>query len=179
MSYDDYEPSQPTTDHSVTLTPEVVIEWNQEEMIHAIVHTLSDRLYDDVKPTVSKIISEMLGALVNEALSEVLESEIQPTDNWGAPKGPAISIRALLQRDAETWLTEQVDQYGGTTDRYRDRHPRIHWLFQEALNGKKDSRGSTMLQALVLKTVKETIGDVTAVVEQTVREQARKALKLQ
>jgi len=148
--------------------------------VQRVIKEVAGRVYDDIKPKVEKKILEGLDNQVNLALAIMLDTEIQPTDRWGAPEGVAISIRAMLQRDAEAWLTESVDYQGRRgSESYGNKYPRIHWIIQEALNGKKDSRGTTHLQKMVVEAAKAAIGDVTAVVEKEVKEQARKALGLE
>ena len=170
---------EPESDHEVTLDAKVQIQWNNDDVIRQVVKDVAGRVYNDIKPQVSKAILEGLDAQVNSALSEMLDTEIQPTDSWGKPHGEKISIRAMLQRDAEQWLTDNVDYQGRKgSESYGNKYPRVHWIIQEALNGTKDSRGTTRLQKMVVETARAAIGDVTAVVEREVKAQARKALGL-
>lgn len=171
------EPPYSENDHSVTLNTEVVVEWSNEVVVKEIVDKVSARIYDDIKPQVSKAVLDCLEDQVNLAISSLLDSQIQPTDRWGAPKGTTVSIREMLQREAEQWLTEQVDEYG-RSDRgsYNKEYPRIHWLFQKALRGETNHRGTTALESMVIKAVKETIGDVEAVVTETVKAAVKKRL---
>ena len=178
MGYDrdEYESYGPEHDREVTIETAVSVQWSNDTVIQGVIKKLSDRIYDDIKPKVKQAVLKGIDDQVNAAIAAVLDREIQPTDRWGDSTGPAISIRAMLQRDAEQWLTENVDSSGRTgRDSYGQRHSRAHWIFQEALNGKKDQRGKTELQKLVIKTAKDAIGDVTKVVEAEVREQARAA----
>lgn len=175
---DDYEgPEEPTNE--ATLDVKVSIQWNNDAVIKQVVRKLAGRIYDDIKPQVQKAILEGLDSQVNLAISALLDKEIQPTDRWGQITGEQISIRALLQRDAEVWLVENVDYQGRKgSESYGQKHSRIHWIIQEALNEPKDRRGKTHLQQMVVNAAKDTIGDVTAVVEAEVKAQAKKALGL-
>lgn len=171
----DYGPEP--NDQEVTLNAEVRVEWNNAAVVKVATDQVARMIYDDIKPQVSKAVQDAVDDQVNLAIASLLDNEIQPTDRWGKPTGQAISIRAMLQRDAEEWLTEPVDEYGRTRDSYGTRHPRIHWLFHEALRGDKDHRGKeTSLAAMIKRAVKDTIGDVEAVVNATVREHVKKVL---
>jgi len=170
----DYGPEP--NDQEITLDAKVRVEWNNNDVIRVATNQVAEMIYEDIKPQVVKAILDAIDEQVNLAITALLDNDIQPTDRWGKPTGQSISIRALLQRDAEEWLTEKVDEYGRRQDSYGTKYPRIHWLFQEAIRGNKDHRGKTALASMVLKAVKETVGDVEAVVNATVREHVKKAM---
>ena len=164
-------------DRGVTLTTEIHVGWNNENVILDVVSKVAARIYEDIKPQVSKAVLDAVNDQVNLAVVVLLDNEIQPTDRWGKPQGAAVRIRELLQRDAETWLTEEVDEYGRHgSDSYGKRSPRVHYLFKQALNGDSQKRGKT-IGDMIAKAVKDTIGDVEAVVNATVREHVKKAMK--
>ena len=164
-------------DRGVTLTTEIHVGWNNENVILDVVSKVAARIYDDIKPQVSQAILDAVNNQVNLAVVELMDNEIQPTDRWGKPQGVATSIRELLQRDAEAWLTEQVDEYGRYgSDSFGKRFPRIHYLFKQALNGDREKRGKT-IGDMIAQAIKDTIGDVEAVVNATVREHVKKAMK--
>jgi hypothetical protein len=172
------EPRYPENDQSITLNPEVRVEWNNQAVIGAVIERVSELIYDDIKPQVSEAVTNSLHDLVNKAMLEMFDSEVQLTDRWGKSLGSPLSIRAMLQRDAETWLMDNVDSSGRAgRDSYGDRHPRIHWLFQEALNGKENSRGTTALRQMAIKAIKNTIGNVESIINAEVRAQVKKALE--
>ncbi len=181
MSSDYYDgPPEPRTDHSVTLNAEVCVEWSQGEVMKSVIDQVSRMIYMDIKPAASLALASALDDLANKALEETFDSEIQQTDKWGKPIGAAINVRALLQRDAETWLMDNVDSNGRTgRDHYGTRHPRIHWLFEKALGKNNDRRDNkTSLQKMVISAIKAVIGDVDAVINATVREKVKEALKI-
>ena len=172
--WEDRDSDEP--DRGVTLTAEIHVGWNNDDVIRDVVSQVAARIYDDIKPQVSKAILEGVNDQVNTAILAVMDRTIQPTDRWGKPQGASVSIRELLQRDAEAWLTEEVDEYGRHGgDSYGKRYPRIHHLFQKALNGDREKRGAT-IGDMIAKAVKDTIGDVEAVVNATVREHVKKAM---
>ena len=174
--YDDAQ--YPENDQGVTLNTDVRVEWNQQAILDAVVERVSGRIYDDIKPQVSNVVTDALNDLANKAMTEMIESEVQPTDKWGKPIGTPISIRGMLQRDAEQWLMDKVDYQGRRgNDSYGDKYHRIHWLFQEALNGKKDFRGTTALHTMIVNAIKGTIGNVESIISAEVKAQVKDALK--
>ena len=179
MDYCEEYEGPPELDHEVTLAAKVQIQWNNDDVIKQVVGKVAGMVYSDIKPQVSKAVLDGLDAQVNQALADMLSTEIQPTDGWGKPTGDKVSIRAMLQRDAEKWLSDNVDYQGRKgRESYGNQYPHIHWIVQEALNGKTDSRGATHLHKLVVDAAKRTIGDVTTIVEAEVKAQAKKALGL-
>jgi len=174
---EDYGPEYKPYDRGVTLKTEINVGWDSAEMLQDVVNQVSAMIYKDIKPEVGKAVRDSLDDLANQALMDTFDTEVQPTDKWGKPQGAAIRVRALLQRDAETWLMDRVDNSGRMgRDSYGNVHPRIHWLFEEALKGKKDWRGKTELQKMVLAAVKSTIGDVEEIVNTIVRDKVKEAL---
>ena len=175
---DDYREQEPP-DNEVVIDAQVSVQWSNNDVIQQVINQVASKVYNEIKPKVEKAVMDGLDAQVNLALSTMLNTEVQLTDKWGKATGDPVSIRAMLQRDAKQWLNESVDYQGRRgSDSYGDKYPRIHWIIQEALNGKKDSRGMTHLHKLVVDAASAAIGDVTAVVEREVKAQARKALGL-
>ena len=175
-SYDS-EANEPT--NVIELDARVQVSWDNDDVIRQVVNQVSERIYKDIKPRVTTAVLEGLDAQINQVLADMLDTEIQRTDRWGKPSGTKATVRAMLQRDAETWLTEIVDYQGRKgSDCYGPQNPRIHFIIQEALSGKPDSRGTTHLQKMVVEAARSVIGDVTVVVEKEIREQAKKALGL-
>ena len=72
-----------------------------------------DRFASTMKDDMAK---EALRRAVDEraevAVSSVFEKGIQPTDGFGAPKGPRISIQEFLAEAVLGWLDEKVDSNG-------------------------------------------------------------------
>jgi len=176
--FDEYdEPEYQKDDSSVTVPVEVAISWSSQEVIGAATNQVAAMIHKDIKPMVEKAMAESLNDMVNAAIAGVLNGEVQPTDRFGKPTGDKATIRDLLMRDAETWLMETVDSYGRkASSSYGDKKPRVHWLFERALNGDGDNRRATTLKKLIIKAVKETIGNVEAVVNNEVRKQVREML---
>ena len=170
-------PPDSQNDHDVTLNAEVHIEWNNQDVLKQVIEQVSNRIYNDIKAEADEAVRFALDDLANKAIIETFDSEIQPTDKWGKAVASPVNVRALLQRDAEQWLMDRVDNSGRMgRDSYGNVHPRIHWLFEEALKGKKDRRGTTQLQKMVIKAVKATIGDVEAIVNETVHAAVKEAV---
>ena len=170
-------PPAPQNDHDVTLNAEVHVEWNNANVLKQVIEQVSDRIYNDIKAEADEAVRFALDDLANTAIMETFDSEVQPTDKWGKPVESPVNVRALLQRDAEQWLMDRVDNSGRMgRDSYGNVQPRIHWLFEEVLKGKKDRRGTTQLQKMVVKAVKSTIGDVEAIVNKTVHEAVKVAV---
>jgi len=178
MHDDEYYPRE-MYDHEIALNAKIVVGWSQEAVIQAVIKQVADRVYDEIKPQAVKAVSTALDDLANKAMTEIFDSEIQPTDRWGKPQGTPISVRAMLQRDTETWLTDNVDHNGRRgSDAYGKKLPRIHWLFQDAINGDRDRRGKTKLHKMIVESIKAVIGDVQGVIDDTVRARVKETLKI-
>ena len=176
MFEEDYDGPFEANDTGVTIPVEVTVSWNNAAMVANTEQRLADRIYDDIKAEVEKRVLPALGDQVNLAIASVLNQEVQPTDRFGKPTGEKSSIRELLMRDAEQWLNEKVDEYGTSGRGYGARMSRVEYLFKRVLKGDKHD-GESPITKLVKAALASQIGDVTEMVNQTVREQIAKKLK--
>ena len=166
---EDYEDSS-GTNRSVETTVKIAVEWNESAVMGQVTDKVTSLVYDSIREQVGQAVLNCLDAKVNEAIQEVMEREIRPKDRWGDSAGEPVTIRALLQRDVETWLTERVNSRGETSSsRYNDTKLRIHWLFREALD--KD------LHTQVKKAIKENIGSVEAMIDDEVKAKIAQLIK--
>ena len=170
--YDEYpEYDGPMNDKDVVVPVEVSVSWNNADVVKKVVSEVSNRIYDDIKKDAGKKIQDALQDQVSVAITSLLNTEIQPTSRWGEPEGDPIVIRELLMRDAEAWLTQKVDDYGRSdTNSYRKNKTRVEYLLNELLKG-------DTLKKIVMKTISESIGDVTKIVQGAVEEQIKRKLK--
>ena len=149
-------------DATITATA-VFSDWDgeQETLRGDIVQEAARMVLQEerVKEKIEGQILDQVDDRVNALLSDLFDREIQPTDSWGHSTGSPIRITALLQRDAEAWLTEKVDRSGYTSSGSYDRsRTRLAHLVQELYE--KDFKG--FFQNAVkegIDSVKERIGE--------------------
>lgn len=174
-NYEDYDGQDfSENDRSVEVVTAVTVEWDNATVIKGVVEKVAGMVYEDIKPQVEEAIFETLDDEVNEAVLALMDKEVQITDKWGDPTGEPESVRALLMRDTEKWLLDQVDSSGRKSKGYYGgRRQRIHWLIQQALDGPKvhHGRGKTELQKMIERAIKEVVGDVQALVDEEVKRQ--------
>lgn len=165
-------------DRQIEVPVTVNVVWNNQRVMEEVASSVALMVYKDIKPKVEKAVMAMLNDKVNLAILGVMDTEIQVVDKWGKAVGEKESVRSMLMRETEVWLTEAVDEYGRFGgDSYGARRPRIQWLFKQALNGKKDNRGNTDLSKIIVKSIKGIVGDVEDLVLDEVRQQVAERFK--
>ena len=173
--YDEMPDPPMPPDNSQVVPIKVEVVWNNVDVIRQVVRAIAKSIYDDIKPKVEKAILDGLDAQVNEIIGNVLDKEVQRTDQWGKPQGQSVSIRDLLMRDAEQWLNEKVDRYGRTGSTYGRDCARAQYLFNKLLT---DGENRTPpLSKMVQAAIKDSIGDIETMVNEAVREQIKRKLK--
>jgi len=165
---------------TIVATTEVDIPIDTRWMMNQIVKQVSERLYDDLKDGATKTVLAKLDERANVELEALFDRKITPTNKYGSPVGDETTIGDLLLREAEVWLKEVVNSRGERSrDSYSENSPRINWLFREALLA-KDRHGSMKkgpLYDLVLKAIRDQIGDIEQTVKDEVQAQFAASLK--
>ena len=164
---------------TIVATTEVDIPIDTRWMMEQIVKQVSERLYSDLKDGATKIVLAKLDERANVELAGLFDRKITPTNKYGSPVGDETTIGDLLLREAEVWLKEVVNSRGERGDSYSEKLPRIKWLFREALlaNDRHGSMKKGPLYDLVLKAIRDQIGDIEQTVKDEVQAQFAASLK--
>ncbi len=169
--HDEYEGEyREEPENEKVVTVDVAIHWSdsiiEKQATEAVVKQIHDAITDKVQQTVF----DRLDDVVNAIILQTMDKSVQRTDGWGKPIGEESSIKELLMRDTEAWLSTNVDQYGHAGSRsYSQSQTRAQYLFKEAT---KDS-----LAGRVKKVIAKNIGDIDELIESEVKRQLRAKLK--
>lgn len=161
------EPYVEPPENSKEVPVNLHVTWSTTDIQNQAVEKIVRAVYDDMSDDVKKAVFERLEGLVNEMLTEVMEREVQATNMWGEPTSDATSVKKKLEREAEDWLMAKVDNRGHSGSRYNRRtQTRAEYLFKEVIG---DS-----LTKLVKKAIKDSVGDISDMVEAEVKAQLKK-----
>ena len=162
---DEYEEDcqqEPENEKSVTV--DVTICWSNSAIEQQATDAIVKQIHDAIADKVQRAVFDRLDDVVNAIILQTMDKSVQRTDGWGKPIGEEASIKELLMRDTETWLSTNVDQYGHVGSRsYSRNQTRAQYLFKEAT---KDS-----LAGRVKKVIAKNIGDIDVMIENEVKAQ--------
>jgi hypothetical protein len=164
--YDDEQPEPQAPENAMTITG-TTLQWDARAMFDSIaqraaasiVENVNRELVSEVKVQVSKQIAEQVGAKV----SEVLDTSIQPTNEWGEPKGKPTTLRDLVGAAAREYLGTKVDK-DGRPNSYNADSTRIDYIVKKAVEKEFDYRMQTEVKQAVEQAKNLAVAKVGAVV---------------
>jgi hypothetical protein len=165
---DDYEqrPGQLASDDALTVS-ETTLKWSAREMFGAIVQAAADQIvksvHRDLVSEVARSVKEQVSAQVGAKVAEVLDHSIQPTNEWGEPKGPTTSLRDVVATQARDYLGAKVDKEGRDGG-YQANQTRLQYIVSKVVASEFDYR----MQAEVKKAVELARNEAVAKVGQVV-----------
>lgn len=83
-----------------------------------VVIELANRVVKDpewptLRTRISQIRDDVIRSAIEPAVTEAMAKPIQLTDSYGSPKGEPTTLRELVMKEAQTYLTRAGDGYGG------------------------------------------------------------------
>jgi hypothetical protein len=172
MSYEDDEPSyesspSPQSDGAVTDSPVSVI-FDARAMFDSVVRTTSNSVFQKSSGEIAKAVHAQVSATIAEKVGAVidgaLESEFQPRNEYGEPKGESTTLKAMIGRAGEKYLGEMVDK-DGRPCRYGDNMTRIEYLINRAVEKHIDYRQKQEIEKAVKLATEQAqakVGEVVA-----------------
>lgn len=146
MNYDDepdYE-SNPsaTSEGGVTVSP-ISVQFDARAMYDSIVRSTSYSVFQkcshEISSAVHAKVSETISEKVGDMIDSALESGIQPRNEYGEPKGEPTTLKALIGKAGEKYLSEKVNK-DGTTGGYNPVGTRLEHLVNRAIEKHIDYR---------------------------------------
>jgi len=165
-----YVPDPP--ENSKVATVEVEVSWSNSDVMKQVISIIAKQIRNEIEEDVKAAVEKELEDQVNTTLTGVLDHKIERTNQWGESTGISGSIRELLMRDVENWLTDKVDENGRASARYGKKYTRAQYLFNSMFKG-RDSE----LAKIVKDAISRDIGNIQEMVELAVKEQIKAKLK--
>lgn len=175
MSYEDDEPSYESSpsaasDGTVTVS-KISVEFGARAMFDSIVRATSNSVFQKssgeitkaIHAQVSTTISEKVGAMIDGAL----ESGIQPRNEYGEPKGEPTTLKALIGRAGEKYLSEKVNK-DGVVGGYNTVGTRLEYLIEKAIEKHIDYRLKQEIEKAVKLATEQAQAEVGKVVGQLI-----------
>lgn len=121
------------------ITLELDVSQIEVEVIRQAAWSIQERIGDDIEREVRKQVVKAVDEQVNQIVKSVLEREFTPVDQFGDAKGDPTSVKEIISKKAESFLSEVVDGSGKKADHYSStKQPRTNYilgqLVSEAIN---------------------------------------------
>lgn len=166
MSYeDDYE--EPLSSPDSMTVSETTIKWKAQEMFDAIARDAAGRIVKscetDLVSEVRTLVKEQINAQVGAKVSEVLDTNIRPTNEWGEAKGEPMSLREMVGKAARDYLAIKVDKEGRPNS-YNADQTRLEHIVKQVVAKTFDYTMQTEVKKAVEMARAEAVGKVAQVV---------------
>jgi hypothetical protein len=167
MSYeDDYEEAPLSGPDSMTVS-ETTIKWKASDMFDAIAREAASRIVKscerDLVSAVGAAVKDQISAQVGAKVSEVLDTNIQPTNEWGESKGEPVSLREMVGKAARDYLGVKVDKEGRQNN-YNADQTRLEFIVKQVVAKTFDYQMQTEVKKAVELARAEAVGKVASVV---------------
>lgn len=104
----------------------------------------------DIRAEISTQVKAQIEARVREVIEEALNGEIQTTNEYGEPRGPKLSLRAMIVKSATEWFTKPTGDYRN-----------------------KSSQGADFIRKAVDQAIKEDLAQALKDAREQITEQIR------
>jgi predicted Holliday junction resolvase-like endonuclease len=162
----EHDPAPECSREAVTVS-ETTLKWDGQKMFDSIVRTAAASLLEnierDVRAEVVRSVKEQITAKVGELVEGTLNTEFQPVNEWGEPKGKPQSLREMVGNTARTYLGAKVDKEGRENS-YNGNTDRLSFLVSKVVASEFDYRMQTEIKKAVEMARTEAVAKVGAVV---------------
>ena len=113
-----------TESGKLTISP-VTLEYPARSLFDAIVrqssHDIVERLHQSLDREVRLAVHHAIEQQVGTIVSTALDGQLQPTNEWGEPKGAPVTLRDMIVGKAANYLGAKVDKEGRESTYNADR----------------------------------------------------------
>lgn len=168
MSYDDdYQEEAPMAGPSDMTVSETTIKWDAQRMFDSIARTAAASIVksceSDLVKVVARAVESQITAQVGAKVSEVLETNIQPVNEWGEAKGKNLTLREMVGNAAKEYLGVKVDKEG-RANTYNTNSTRLEYIVSQVVAKEFDYRMQTEVKKAVELARNEAVARVSSVV---------------
>jgi hypothetical protein len=93
---------------------------DDEGNVHKRRASFVTRMENTVESVIRQRAEKLIDSQLEAVIDKILSSGFQPVDSYGEPKGEKTTLRDMIKKKAEAFLSERVDKNGKTADRYAD-----------------------------------------------------------
>lgn len=134
---------------------------------------------DKIEEAILEAVAPNVAAEVGAMVTDVLEKQVQPTNEFGEPTGDPITLRARVAAQVKAFLEEKVDRDGKARDRTSYGHgadcrTRAEWAISKAVEGIVNDELRKAID-MAAKTVRAQVGTA---VQTSVAETVKRVLSL-
>lgn len=112
------------------------------EIVDLAIKAVTDRIYSevskDIKTGIAQLVQKTAEEEVARMVTDALRDPVQETTRWGEPLGEKVTIRELIRRQIEKYLSlgpSQRDPYGSRDDKPKSLQDLIAKETRDVMNG--------------------------------------------
>ena len=121
MNYheDDMLEREPNAQPGEVTVSATTLQYDARAMFDAIArtaaHSLVEQIKRDLTETVAREVRSQINAQVGAVVQSVLDGNVQPTNEWGEPKGAPVALRDMIAKTGREYLGVKVNNEGVAT----------------------------------------------------------------
>lgn len=152
--------------YDVETVESAIIEAAGRALIKHLERSLEKSIADEVSAIVSETVTSKVGAIIDG----VLDEKMQRTNEWGEKKGEPLTLREMIAREKEAWLSERVNNEGKAVgNSYGTYDTRLQYLMKAYVKDRFGKEISAELQ--------KTVDDLKAQMKDNAREALVKSVE--
>ena len=157
---------------------EVILNYCQDRVLEEIVERAAtqfvERLSHEHRQEFDNLMTKAIENKVNEILADVVTRVFQPVDVFGSPVGEPTTVRNVLAKKAETFLTEKVGGDGRTGNSYGEKVPRHEYVVKQVYEAMFHQQVKRDIEAMVKQAKDKAHLSIAAQVLETVKKEFSK-----
>lgn len=139
----------------------------KKQIINGVVKKISDDVIRSAKHEAEKQVQERVNALVDSTYEEFLNGKVTLTDRYGDPIEKDVSIKELIKKRCDNWLTEKVDKEGRPNrDSWGSSQTRMQYFIDQQIEKQTKSMSEQIVKKVndemkkfITDSLKNSIGE--------------------
>lgn len=164
---DDYTEPAPQAEPGWLQINETRLKYDAQRMFDSIAQHAASNIVEniarDLKAEVTRSVKQQIDAQVGAIVSAALDTNIQPTNEWGEPKGKPLSLREMVGNSARNYLGVKVNKDGAEST-YNADTTRLEFIVKKVVASEFDYRMQTEVKKAVEMARNEAVAKVSTVV---------------
>lgn len=145
----------------------------QGEIIAGVISRIAQHIQADISRNVESAVKSELQTRISASIDELLHKCIQPTNHYGEPKGPPVTLIEYVVKSGSDYLNEEVNERGGRADYNSPKFKRAAFIARQMA----DEHLKAELKPQLEKAVKEAKEFVATRIAAAIKEAMASAIK--
>lgn len=157
----------------IGITNEQIIDTIVDKLTEEVRESILAGVCKDVTKKAQDQISDALNAVVTETAFKALETQFQPTDQYGDKSGPVTSVREIFWKKTIAWWDQKVDNEGKPSNGYYAKCTMAQWHAEKAVEAAVKKELTENLQKIISDAKQQIATAITETITQMVARQLK------